>query len=100
MALSAIDPLMCAGKIVPCEAVIEGFFFKSDHFKFPAVVFTVAIGTFFFPDFSGIVVPIFSSNAALYFFMAGQAFVIRYFFPQYMTLGTIRNAFQLCMRSG
>jgi hypothetical protein len=80
--------------------MVKGVFIEADHVEVAAMVLAMAFGTFLPAHGGGRMITLLLSNAARYFFMAGQALLIRDFFAQGMALSAIADPFQIGMRLG
>lgn len=100
VALAAIHAAVRPRQFITGQVVVEISFVKAHHVEIPAVMLAVALGAVPASYFPRGMVACLTADEALYFFMAGQAFIIGHFLAQRMALRTIGYPFQVGMRAG
>lgn len=98
MALPAVYCFVRSCQVVSRQAVVEILLIETHDIEIPAVMVAVAGGAAFPFYFFRCMETHAIIHPAFYFFMATQAFVVRYFVSQIMAFRTIEHAFQVSVR--
>ena len=91
---------MCPGQFISCQVVVKIDFVKTHHVKFSAVVITVTRGAIFSPHLRRVVETSPFVKQAFDFFVAVEAFAVGHFLSEFMALGAVGDAFEVCVRLG